>query len=107
MCCFTVFSWTTRLGHVSAPLAGVVIVEYLVIKRQQIAVPALFDPRGQYRYVGGVNVAAMGSIAIGVVVYSLVPDGLVKVAWGGGVAALVYLLLQPGQQRWLRARGAA
>ena len=100
-------SWTTRLGNVSAPLAGVVIVEYLVIKRQQVAVPALFDPRGQYRYVGGVNVAAMGSIAIGVVVYSLVPDGLVKVAWGGGVAALVYLLLQPGQQRWLRARGAA
>ena len=100
-------NWTTRLGNVSAPLAGVVIIEYLVIKRQQIDVQALFDPRGQYRYVGGVNVAAMVSIAIGVVVYSLVPDALVKVAWGGGVAALVYLLLQPGQQHWLRARGAA
>lgn len=100
-------NWTTRLGNVSAPLAGVVIIEYLVIKRQQIDVQALFDPRGQYRYVGGVNVAAMVSIAIGVVAYSLVPDALVKVAWGGGVAALVYLLLHPGQQHWLRARGAA
>ena len=100
-------NWTTRLGNVSAPLAGVVIIEYLVIKRQQIDVQALFDPRGQYRYVGGVNVAAMVSVAIGVVAYSLVPDALVKVAWGGGVAALVYLLLQPGQQHWLRARGAA
>lgn len=99
-------SWTTRLGNVSAPLAGVVIVEYLVIKRQQIDVEALFDPRGRYRYVGGINVAAMISIAIGVAVYSLVPDSLVKVAWGGGVAALVYLLLQPVQQRWLLARGS-
>ena len=100
-------NWTTRLGNVSAPLAGVVIIEYLVIKRQQIDVQALFDPRGQYRYVGGVNVAAMVSIAIGVVVYSLVPDALVKVAWGGGVAALAYLVLQPGQQRWLLVHGAA
>ena len=97
-------SWTTRLGNVSAPLAGVVIVEYLLIKRQQIDVPALFDPHGQYRYIGGINVAAMITIAVGVVVYSLIPDELVKVAWGGGVAALLYLLLQPVQQRWLSAR---
>ena len=100
-------NWTTRLGNVSAPLAGLVIIEYLVVKRQQIDVQALFDPHGRYRYVGGVNVAAMVSIAIGVVVYSLVPDALVKVAWGGGVAALAYLVLQPGQQRWLLVHGAA
>jgi len=100
-------SWITRLGNVSAPLAGVVIVEYLFVKRQQIDVPALYDPRGPYRYVGGINVAAVASIAVGVAVYSLVPDALVKAAWGGFVAALVYLVLQPGQERWLRARGAA
>ena len=99
-------SWTTRLGNVAAPLAGVVIVEYLIVKRQHLNIPDLFDPRGRYRYIGGFNVAAMVSIAVGVVVYSLVPDSLVKVAWGGGGAAIAYLLLQPLQQRWLRARRA-
>ena len=94
--------WITRLGSVAAPLAGVVLVEYLLVKRQRIDVPALFDPLGPYRYVAGVNVAAMASIAAGVVVYSLLPDELVKVAWGGSVAALTYLVLQPLQQRWLR-----
>lgn len=100
-------SWMTRLGNVSAPLAGVVIVEYLVVMRQRIDVPALYDPRGPYRYVGGVNAAALVSIAAGVTVYSIVPDELLKVAWGGGVAALTHLALQPTQQRWLVAHGAA
>ena len=97
--------WTTRLGNGAAPLAGVVVVEYLIVKRQQLDIPALFDPRGRYRYIGGFNVAAMVSIAVGVVVYSLVPDELVKVAWGWGVSAVAYVLVQPLQQRWLLARG--
>ncbi len=99
--------WITHLGSVAAPLAGVVLVEYLIVKKQRIDVPALFDPRGPYRYVGGINAAAAVAIATGVVAYTLLPDELVKAAWGGGVAALAYLALQPGQQRWLRARGAA
>jgi NCS1 family nucleobase:cation symporter-1 len=97
--------WITHLGSVAAPLAGVVLADYLVIKRRQIDVDALFTASGPYRYVGGVNVAALVAIAFGVVVYVLVPDELLKVAWGGGVSFVAYLALRPLQAR--RLSGAA
>ena len=85
--------WITHLGNVAAPLTGVVLADYLVLKRQQIDVPALFDPAGRYRYLNGVNVTALVSIASGVVVYYSVPQDWLKIAWGVAVAATAYLAL--------------
>jgi len=56
-------------------------------------VPALFDPQGRYRYLRGVNAAAVLAVAIGVGVYYAVPDAWVKVVWGVGVGAAAYLVL--------------
>ena len=39
-------SWIVHLGNVAAPLAGVVLADYLVLKRARIDVAALFDPHG-------------------------------------------------------------
>ena len=33
-----------------APMAGIMASDYWIIKKQQIDVPALYDPRGRYRY---------------------------------------------------------
>jgi NCS1 family nucleobase:cation symporter-1 len=90
--------WVTHLGNVAAPLAGVVLADYVVLKRQELDVPALFDPVGRYRYLNGVNVTAIVSVAIGVAVYYVVPAEWVKVVWGIGVGAATYLALA-----WLQA----
>jgi NCS1 nucleoside transporter family len=85
--------WITHLGNVAAPLAGVVLADYLFVKRQRIDVEGLFDPQGPYRYLNGVNVAALSAIAAGVGVYYAVPSSWVKVLWGVGAGAAVYLAI--------------
>jgi len=86
--------WITHLGNLGAPLTGVILADYLVVKRQRIDVPALFDPQGRYRYLNGINVAAILAIAGGVGVYYAVPQSWVKVVWGVGVSAALYLVIQ-------------
>ena len=101
--------WITHLGNVAAPLTGVVLADYLVLKRQRIDVPALFDPAGRYRYLNGVNVVAIAAIAGAVGVYYALPQSWLKVAWGVGVGAALYLALSAlqaaaGQSYRVRAR---
>jgi len=90
--------WIVHLGNVAAPLAGVVVADYLVLKRTRIDVAGLFDPGGPYRYVNGVNAAAVLAVAAGVGVYYSVPHDWLKVAWGAGVGALAYLVLSRVQE---------
>jgi NCS1 nucleoside transporter family len=85
--------WITHLGNVAAPITGVVLADYLVLQRGRIDVEALFAPAGPYRYLNGVNVAALVAIAAGVGAYYAVPSSWVKVVWGVGVAAAAYLPL--------------
>ncbi len=85
--------WIVHLGNVAAPLAGVMLVDYLVVKRRQIDVSALFDPNGPYRYLNGVNVAAVLAVAGGVGLYYALPHSWLKIAWGLGAGAVGYLVL--------------
>jgi len=84
-------SWITHLGNVAAPLTGVVLADYLVRQRARIDVAALFDPEGRYRYFNGVNVEAVLAVAGAVAVYYSLPDAWLKVAWGVGAGAAIYL----------------
>jgi nucleobase:cation symporter-1, NCS1 family len=101
--------WITHLGNVAAPLTGVVLADYLILKRQRIDVPALFDPDGRYRYLNGVNVVALAAVAGAVGVYYALPQSWLKVAWGVGVGAALYLALSAlqaaaGESYRVRAR---
>jgi cytosine permease len=93
-------SWITHLGNVAAPLTGVVLADYLVRQHGRLDVEALFDPAGRYRYVRGVDVEAIVAVAVGIAVYYAVPDAWLKVAWGAGAGAAMYLaltsVLRPG-----------
>ena len=60
---------------------------------RRIDVDGLFDPHGPYRYLNGVNVAALVAIAAGAGAYYVVPSSWVKVVWGVGVGAAVYLAI--------------
>ena len=85
--------WMTHLGNVATPLAGVIIADYAIFKRTHIDVLALFDPNGRYRFLRGVNAAALVAVGTAVVVYYLVPHSWVKAAWGFGIALVAYLAL--------------
>jgi len=98
-------TWIAHLGNVAAPLTGVVLADYLVVKRARVDVEALFDHAGRYRYVSGVNVAALLAVAAGAVVYSALPHAWLKVVWGFAAAAIVYLALEPVQQTLLARSG--
>ena len=65
----------------------------MLVKRTEIDVGALFDSGGRYRYLNGVNVPAILSVAIGVGVYYSLPHAWLKVLWGVGVGAVAYLVL--------------
>jgi NCS1 family nucleobase:cation symporter-1 len=100
-------TWINHLGNVAAPLAGVVLADYAILKRARLDPEALFDPDGRYRYLNGVNVAAILSIAAGVAVYYSLSQSWLKAVWGVGVGAVVYLVLGRAQDALLATRYAA
>ena len=91
-------TWIAHLGNFAAPLTGVVLADYLVVKRARIDVEALFDQAGRYRYVSGVNVAALLAVVAGAGLYSALPHAWLKVVWGLAAGAIAYLALEPVQQ---------
>ena len=84
-------TWISHLGNLGAPLAGVVLADYVILKHSRLDPEALFDPLGAYRYLNGVNVAAVVAIAVGMAVYYTVPDAWIKVVWGVASGAVAYL----------------
>jgi NCS1 family nucleobase:cation symporter-1 len=55
------------------PIFGVVLVDYYLIRREQINVPALYDENGEFRFQGGWNIRAFVAGAIGAVFSSILP----------------------------------
>src|SRR5229473_1657228 len=59
-------NWIVHLGNVAAPLTGVILADYLFVRRRVVDVAALYDHRGRYRFMHGVNVAAVAATAAAV-----------------------------------------
>ncbi len=77
--------WLTLLGTAFAPLAGILVADYLVLHRMRLDVPALFEPHGRYWYWSGYNLVAIGWTALGVLLSTLV----LPPSWPVPVAALL------------------
>ena len=73
------------LGNVFAPIAGILIADYVAIKRLRVDVVALFERGGPYWYWGGFNWVAIVWTAIGFLLCTL----LVPVGWVPTMVALV------------------
>ncbi|KAI1412458.1 uracil permease [Hypoxylon sp. FL1857] len=54
-----------------APIAGILVCDYWIVKRRRYDVPALYDPEGIYRYKWGVNWRAL--VTTLVVIVPLLP----------------------------------
>jgi NCS1 family nucleobase:cation symporter-1 len=89
------------------PLFGILLVDYYVIKKQQIDVDALFNdgPSGRYWYTGGVNYTAVKALVLATVVgiaITFIPalQAMANFAWFTGCflgGALFYVLARRTQ----------
>jgi len=96
------FPFVNTLGAILAPVFGIMIVDYYIIKKERLDVNALFDasPKGKYHYNNGFNHKGMlawiisGYIAVGTVWPNiLITDGLTNfftnLGGGGGYAWII------------------
>ena len=80
------FRYVSMFGNVFSPVAGVLVFDYLFVRRMQIDVAALYDPKGCYRYWLGLNPIAVAWTAIGFLICTYV----ISTAW---IPALLTLLI--------------
>ena len=63
-----IFGWLVGYSGLLGPIAGVMIADYFVIRKQQLNVDQLYRSEGEYTYTRGVNWRAVGALLIGVAV---------------------------------------
>jgi NCS1 family nucleobase:cation symporter-1 len=61
-----VFTWLLGYSALLGPIAGILIIDYYVIRRTELAVDQLYRDDGVYAYRGGWNPAAIVAFACGV-----------------------------------------
>ncbi|HWB32311.1 MAG TPA: NCS1 family nucleobase:cation symporter-1 [Acidobacteriaceae bacterium] len=94
--------WLVDYSAVLGPVAGIMIADYIFLRKTRLDVEDLYHREGQYEYQNGVNPRAVIALLAGVaaaLVGRFLPqfEVLFKLAWfvGFGVAAMVYLALMP------------
>ena len=65
-------SYATLLGNFFSPICGVLVFDYVFLKRTRLDVSALFTLEGRYRYWGGFNLVAIAWTALGFLFYMFV-----------------------------------
>ncbi len=92
--------WLVDYSAVLGPVAGIMIADYIFLRKTRLDTEGLYHREGPYEYRNGVNPRAIIALLAGVgaaLVGRWVPDFeiLFKLAWfvGFGVAAVVYLAL--------------
>ena len=85
-----IFTWLIGYSGLMGAIAGILICDYWVIRKQRLNLEGLFDPRGEYSYGSGFNWRAI--VALCVAVAPVVP-GFVRAAStpGGQVANPTFL----------------
>jgi NCS1 nucleoside transporter family len=79
-------SYATLLGNFFSPICGVLVFDYVFLKRTRLDVAALFTLEGRYRYWGGFNLVAIAWTALGFLFYMFV----VPPTWIPTVCTIVF-----------------
>ncbi|MBZ0189053.1 MAG: cytosine permease, partial [Candidatus Obscuribacterales bacterium] len=95
-----IFSWLQGYSGGLGSIAGVLIVDYWILRKCKLDLPALYQAEGAYRFAGGWNPHAVlatfaGCLAAWIGLFVKPLAFLYEYAWfvGFGVSALVYYLL--------------
>jgi NCS1 family nucleobase:cation symporter-1 len=93
-----IFNWLGGYGAGMGAIAGIMIVDYWIIRRRELSLRDLFSENGVYRYTGGWNRRALAATLLGLALawggYVIPPmHGLTKYGWFVGffVAGIAYL----------------
>jgi len=110
-----IFTWLIGYSALLGPVAGILIVDYYLLRKTRLDVAQLYQERGAYSYANGWNWAAVAAFVLGVLpnvpgflnaafpaAFPEVADIFKQVytyAWfiGLGIAALVYRLAMAGK----------
>ncbi len=104
-----IFTWLIGYGALLGPVAGIMLVDYFVIRKTELDHEALFDANGIYSYRAGWNWRAVAALVIGVLpnlpgflaaagfISGIAPlfETLYTYAWfvGLGISSVVYFVL--------------
>jgi NCS1 family nucleobase:cation symporter-1 len=80
-----IFTWLIGYSSLMGAIGGVLISDYWVLRRRQLAPAELFKLRGLYTYSNGINWRAMFALVLGIV--PVVPGFLRAATTPGGVVA--------------------
>jgi len=110
-----IFTWLIGYSALLGPVAGIMLVDYYLLRNMQLDVPQLFEERGRYSFRGGWNPAAVLGLVLGVIpnipgfLHAAFPQAFAGVpmvfqtiytyAWfvGLAIAGLVYWLMMRGR----------
>jgi nucleobase:cation symporter-1, NCS1 family len=72
------------IGATMGPIFGVMMVDYYLIAKGAVNVPALYQENGEYRYQGGWSVSALIAAGVGALFSSILPNvtSLLPSWWG-------------------------
>lgn len=87
-------SQVSVIGDFFAPIAGILIADYLFVRHMKLDVPALFQKGGRYWYWGGFNWIAIGWTAIGFVISVFIPPILIKTLCTIVITGVLYLVTE-------------
>ena len=99
--------FVNAIGATMGPLLGIILVDYYLVAKGNINVPALYQEHGQYRYEGGWNINALVATGVGCIFSTVLPNftTLLPPWWGtygwffgvviGGATYLVMSRLRP------------
>jgi NCS1 family nucleobase:cation symporter-1 len=100
-------SFVNAIGSTMGPIFGVIVVDYYLIRKTQLNVPALYEEDGEFRFQGGWNVRAFAAGVVGAVFSSILPvygpsgygAALGPYSWfiGVAVAGVLYFAFSGGK----------
>jgi nucleobase:cation symporter-1, NCS1 family len=61
-----IFGWLIGYSSLLGPVAGIIITDYIVLRRRKLDIDGLYSVTGPYRYTKGVNWRAVHSLGAGV-----------------------------------------
>ncbi|QGZ58935.1 NCS1 family nucleobase:cation symporter-1 [Paraburkholderia acidiphila] len=113
-----IFTWLVGYSALLGPVAGILIVDYFLVRGTRLNTAELFEENGEYTYSNGWNMAAVIALVLGVLpnlpgflntafpgVFASVPDAFKSIytyAWfvGLAIAAIVYgVMMKLGKSR--------
>jgi NCS1 family nucleobase:cation symporter-1 len=61
-----IFTWLIAYSALLGAVGGILICDYFALRRTKLSLRDLYDPRGRYSYVNGINWAAIAALVIAV-----------------------------------------